>query len=161
MFLLRTLTTISSIKRGVTLTLVGEGSEQKNIQDYIAKHSLNDRVTIHPSTPRVEEYLKGASIVVLTSRYEGMSIAILEAMAAGRAVVALEHPGIDEYITHNKTGFVARSESQFVSQICTLIKNHQLRLRVGRNAHKAVLLKFSQTPIAIYTNILLSRATSL
>lgn len=161
LFLLHAFTKIRALNQEVTLTLLGEGSETKKIAHYVRAHSLEKSVSIHASTQDITTYLRGASAVVMTSFYEGMSIAILEAMAAGRAVVATYHPGADEYIKNNKTGFVARNEKEFIAYILKLLRNSRQRSRVSINAHRYVLAYFSSSPLAAYAKLLVPRPKTI
>ena len=83
---------------GAELLLVGEGS---------LGGVLVPGITEMGRTDRVADYLAAANMVVMPSRWEGMSLVMLEAMAAGRSVVATRCAGT-EVITWSRGGSVVR-----------------------------------------------------
>ena len=151
---MRAFTKILTVDPKITLTILGEGTEIKTLQKYIRLHSLKNNIFIRASSQHVSTYLKDASIVVMTSLYEGMSLAVLEAMAAGRVVVATSHPGADEYIKHNSTGFIASNEKEFIAYIHTLLHDKALRLRMSSDARQYALANFSHGPLKAYAKLL-------
>lgn len=77
-------------------------------------------------------------VYVQTSLWEGMPIAVLEAMALGKPVVATDIIGNRDLITHGKTGFLAQNSEDFVRLIHMLINDEDLRLRIGDAAAKYI-----------------------
>jgi len=77
-------------------------------------------------------------VYVQTSLWEGMPIAVLEAMALGKPVVATDIIGNRDLITHGKTGFLAQNSEDFVRLLRMLIDDEDLRLRIGDAATKYV-----------------------
>ncbi len=75
------------------LTLVGEGPERPRLEAMILALGLGDAVTLPGSSPDPSTTLRRSTLFVLPSREEGMSIALLEAMALGIPAVASEIPG--------------------------------------------------------------------
>ncbi len=84
------------------LVLVGEGPARDALQTNAPRsvHVIGNR-------DDVAELLEIADVVAMPSRWEGMSIAMLEAMAAGRSVVAADVPGVGETITAHAGAVVA------------------------------------------------------
>lgn len=74
------------------LDIVGEGREEKAFREQIAKYQLKDRITIHPFTNHIQEYYSGAQIYVLSSRWEGMPLVLVEAMSHGLPIVSSDLP---------------------------------------------------------------------
>jgi glycosyltransferase involved in cell wall biosynthesis len=73
--------------RSVRLDLVGSGPDESRLRELAAQLGMSDRVTFVGSTdPR--PYYRAADVVVLSSRWEGQSLVLLEAMACGAAVLA-------------------------------------------------------------------------
>jgi len=71
-----------------TLTIVGEGEDQKKILKKVEELGLSDRVRMHSGTTNVRQVLAGQQVVLMPSAWEGLGIVAMEAMAAGRLVVA-------------------------------------------------------------------------
>ena len=69
-----------------------EGETYRQLTRYIETNGLTDAVTIHPPTAHVEEVLKKASFFVLSSDYEGLPNALLEAMVMGVPCISTDCP---------------------------------------------------------------------
>ena len=74
------------------LDIVGEGTEEKTFREQIAKYQLEDRITIHPFTNHIQEYYSEAQVYVLSSRWEGMPLVLVEAMSHGLPIVTSDLP---------------------------------------------------------------------
>lgn len=74
------------------LDIVGEGVEEELYKSLIEKYHLEDRVFIHPFTNNVQDYYSNAQIYVLSSRWEGFGLVLVEAMAHGLPVVSSDLP---------------------------------------------------------------------
>ena len=75
-----------------TLDIVGEGVEEELYRSLIKKYNLEDRVTIHPFTNHIQDYYSNAQVYVLSSRWEGFGLVLVEAMAHGLPVVSSDLP---------------------------------------------------------------------
>jgi glycosyltransferase involved in cell wall biosynthesis len=75
------------------LTLVGEGPERPALEALVAELGLGDSVELAGAEADPSERLRGSDLFVLPSREEGMSVALLEAMAMGVPLVATAIPG--------------------------------------------------------------------
>ena len=74
------------------LDIVGEGVEEKLYRELINKYKLEDRILIHPFTNRIQEYYSQAQVYVLSSRWEGFGLVLVEAMAHGLPVISSDLP---------------------------------------------------------------------
>lgn len=88
------------------LALVGEGALQTELTVLAEKLGLAGRVHFCGYRADVPAVLADADLKVLTSDWEGLPGAILEAMAAGRAVVAPSVGGVPELVVHGETGWL-------------------------------------------------------
>jgi glycosyltransferase involved in cell wall biosynthesis len=75
-----------------TLDIVGEGVEEELYRSLIKKYNLEDRVTIHSFTNHIQDYYSRAQVYVLSSRWEGFGLVLVEAMAHGLPVVSSDLP---------------------------------------------------------------------
>ena len=71
---------------------MGEGKEENSFNELITKYKLEDRITIHPFTNNIQEHYSNAQIYVLSSRWEGMPLVLVEAMAHGLPIVTSDLP---------------------------------------------------------------------
>lgn len=79
-----------------TLDLVGEGVEEPMYRRLIGRYGLEGRVTIHPFTNHIQDYYSQAQVYVLSSRWEGFGLVLVEAMAHGLPVVSSNLPTSEE-----------------------------------------------------------------
>lgn len=74
------------------LDLVGEGPEEEMYRELIQKYQLENRISIHPFTNQIQTYYSQAQVYVLSSRWEGFGLVLVEAMAHGLPVVSSDLP---------------------------------------------------------------------
>ena len=74
------------------LDIVGEGVEEELYKSLIQKYHLEDRVFIHPFTNNIQDYYSKAQVYVLSSRWEGFGLVLVEAMAHGLPVISSDLP---------------------------------------------------------------------
>lgn len=119
------------------LTIIGEGEQKAMLEEKIRFRQLEGKIEILPFTSSVEDFYLKSSICVVTSRYEGFSMVLAEAMACGVPAVSFACPsGPAEIILEGKNGFLVPVGDQdfFVKRICQLIKNAELRKQMGKEA---------------------------
>jgi glycosyltransferase involved in cell wall biosynthesis len=115
--------------------IAGDGPERQRLERSIRQNRLQDRLTLLGHLPREEmdSLYRGADIVALTSRSEGIPLVFMEAMARGRIVLAPAITGIPELVVSGRTGFLyAPGELEsFVERILFL---HELMCKEDRSA---------------------------
>ena len=80
------------------LDIVGEGQQEETYLSLISKYQLGDRITIHPFTNQIQDYYSKAQVYVLSSRWEGMPLVLVEAMSHGLPVVTSDLPVCQEIL---------------------------------------------------------------
>jgi len=93
--------------KGVCGLLVGGGPLDGAIRAEVARLGAEDRIVIAPWQPDARALLAGADLLVLASRWEGQPTVVLEAMAAGVAVVATSCPGIADTVVDGRSALLA------------------------------------------------------
>lgn len=84
------------------------------------------------------EAMSKLDIYMQASRWEGLSVAVMEAMAAGLPVVATDVVGNRDLVQHGRTGWLAASEDGLVTGVRRLADDRALRLRCGTAARAYV-----------------------
>lgn len=120
----------------VKLLLVGSGILESQLKEYVVKRGIDDKVIFCGVRDDVPMVLASVDIFVLPSYTEGLSMALLEAMAAGRAIICSDIPSNRELVTHNQEGLLVNpyNPEELKSAIQLLCNDDLLRIRVGHNA---------------------------
>lgn len=148
--LLRVTARIHKLLPDASLLLVGSGRESDRITEEIARYGLKRNVTVSKPRTDIPTILERAKIAVYASESEGTPMFLLEAMAAGLPVVAMYFAGIDNIITHEKTGYICRTTTQFVSRVTALLKNPDLRQTMGRSGRDLIRHRYSADNLDTY-----------
>lgn len=124
-----------------TLHLYGDGEQKNMLENLIKDAKLQDVVIIHQPTPQIMDRYLESSIFVLTSRFEGLPMVLIEAMACGLPIVSFNCPwGPADIIKNEEDGFLVEylNTDDEAERICQLIENPQLRKTMGTNARKNI-----------------------
>lgn len=124
---------------------VGEGPLRADLKALIDSLGLRDTIDLVGSSGQVADYLAAADAFVLPSRLEGMSNAILEAMASGLPVIANAVGGNPELVAHGQTGLLceAGDPGAMVAALRRLMSDADLRQRMGHAARRRAQDMFS------------------
>jgi glycosyltransferase involved in cell wall biosynthesis len=130
--------------------IAGDGPERMALEQQIADLGLADHVRLLGHQPDILHLLYTFDVFVLSSRSEGRPVVLMEAMAAGRPIVATRVGGVEELLTHNESGLLAPAQNvQALTQaILALLRDHDHRRALGRAARQAAFQQFSLTRMA-------------
>ncbi len=118
------------------LDIFGEGKLEEEINNNIKKKELKN-IKIHPFTDTISQEYASSSICVLTSRFEGFSLILLEAMRHGLPCVSFNCPyGPKDLIDDNETGYIIDNNNieQFAEKLNYLIENTEVRKKFSEEA---------------------------
>lgn len=94
---------------------------------------------------QVREWLEQASVYVQTSRWEGMPLSVLQALAAGVPCVVNDAVGNRDAVRQGITGFVARNGDELVMTVQRLLQDETLRRRFSQAARRDAQERFSSS----------------
>lgn len=124
----------------------GGDGERKQAERLCKEKGIADYVTFlgWVRGTEKEKLLKECSIYVLPTYHEGMPMSILEAMSYGMAVVSTYVGGIPHIITDNENGLLCEAGDKVALQekLLKLLKDENLRERLGQNAYRMMARKF-------------------
>jgi len=133
------------------LTLAGTGDAESALKTLTERLGVAEQVRFAGFIPRqtMPEIYRQADIFVLPSRSEGMSIALLEAMASGLPVVVTDTGGTQELVSHGENGLVAgwADVERLAQALKQLLQDKALRESMGIVGRK-VALRFSWASVA-------------
>jgi glycosyltransferase involved in cell wall biosynthesis len=159
-----TLTLIEALGRAPelpTLTIVGDGPDRAAIEQAIEARGLGARVVLVGDVADAGSYLDRAAVFVLSTKSEGMPMAVLEAMAAGLPVVASAVGGIPEIVVDGQTGLLVQpgDPEALTAALRRLLGDSSLASRLGAAARRAAettnsLQQFQERHRALYERLL-------
>jgi glycosyltransferase involved in cell wall biosynthesis len=138
------------------LALAGIGELQPELEALSKTLGVADRITWTGFFMDIPGFLSALDIYVQPSINEGLSLSILEAMAAEKPVIATRVGSADEIIENENTGLVIQpgSVEAIVNSVKTLLNNPDLRKSQAKNAKKHVFEKYNvQKMVDRYTNL--------
>lgn len=96
---------------GAELAIVGEGEQRASLVALAARLGISDRARFVGYVDDVRPLIASADVALSSARSEGLGIALLEAMAMERAVIALPTGGVPEIVADGQTGWLAHGHS--------------------------------------------------
>jgi glycosyltransferase involved in cell wall biosynthesis len=125
--------------------LVGDGQHFEDIKKQVTALGLSDRTLFPGRLEEVRPWLSAMDIYLMTSEFEGLPIAMLEAMSMELPVVATAAGGIGEVIRDGKDGFLApvAEHEQLLQPLTQLLENESLRHEIGAVARRRAQDAFS------------------
>lgn len=117
--------------------ILGEGPERENLEQFIVEHHLQNRLILKGNVENVDEYLRQASIFVLTSKYEGLGLSMLEARAMKVPCVSFDIKMGPRELMHNEVdGYLVKAFdcNEMIQKIELLINNPKLRSQFAEKA---------------------------
>jgi L-malate glycosyltransferase len=135
---------IAQARTQIRLVVVGEGPERSNLERIAREHGLAERVSFTGAVPNVADYLRAADFFVLPSQSEGLSNALLEAMACGLSCLAPPVSGVDELFAGGRGIVVASEEAEAWGRALErLAADPEQSRRLGARARELVCADFT------------------
>ncbi len=122
------------------LIIYGEGKLRKNLEDYINEKELQGKVFLPGNVDNIKDRIYESSMFVLSSNYEGMPNALMEAMALGLPVISTDCPcgGPRFLIQNNKNGILVENGNveELENAMKKILENPDFASELGKNANK-------------------------
>ena len=120
---------------------IGDGELRSELEQVISNHGMQAQIRVLGWRQDVAALLSGLDIFVLPSRWEGMPLAILEAMASSLPVIASDISGNRDLVSPGVDGilFDSDNDEQLVDGIMSLVNAAGMRDEMGVNARSKVL----------------------
>lgn len=149
------------------LVIVGDGPLRPALERRAKERGLNGTVRFLGAVPRAARLLPHFDVFVLSSVWEGMSNGLLEAMAAGRPVVATRVGGNPEVIVDGESGLLVppRDPQAMADAVLRLLRDPELARRMGAAASRRVEAEFTLPRMVgrlerLYDELLAQRAAA-
>lgn len=127
------------------LVVVGDGPLEDECRKLILKLNLQDRIDLAGYQKNSKAYYKIFDIFLLSSHYEGLPYALLEAMIMGIPSVGTDVVGIRDLIIHGETGYLAKEEDHegFAKAVINLLENPALLSSFSENAKRITKMNYN------------------
>ena len=134
------------------LVVVGAGPLEHHLKDLSRRLDLQNSVMFlgYVSDERIRRLLASADVVVVPSIFEGSPLVLLEAMAAGKPIVASAVQGIPEVVKPDFSGLLVKPRNIYEIEhaIVRLLKDREFANYLGENARQAIIEDYSWEKIA-------------
>lgn len=111
------------LSENVALLLVGDGETKQECEKLVASMSLEKRVFFVGQRMDIPQLLKTADIIVLSSKYEGLSLSSIEGMASGNPFIASDVPGLSDVVKDAGVLFEQGNSEELAKIILKLLHN--------------------------------------
>lgn len=117
----------------VRLVVIGDGPELPQMEKFVRENGLTDTVSLVGRRTREEirEIYARADVFVAPANLESFGIAALEARCAGLPVVAKSQTGIREFVTHEREGLLASTDTDMARELTRVVNDRELRERMA------------------------------
>jgi glycosyltransferase involved in cell wall biosynthesis len=129
----------------VHFLLVGDGPERDHLHARASALRLDDAVHFTGAHTDVRPFLAAMDVFLISSIFEGLPVALLEAMSMQRAIVSTSVGGVPEVVRHGTNGLLvpAGHPNLLAEAVLQLLTSHALRAECGRAARQTVIDYFS------------------
>ncbi len=145
--LLRTFSAIQNQFPRLSLEIIGEGPERPGLQKLADDLGIAAKVNFRGRQGRrqVADAMRRATVFALPSRYEGLGCVYLEAMSAGKPVIACRGQGIEEVVEQGVNGcLIGAGDLQELTHTLTqLLQQPEMRRKMGQAARRTILQGYS------------------
>ncbi|MFH0839008.1 MAG: glycosyltransferase family 4 protein [Candidatus Omnitrophota bacterium] len=137
----------------IGFVIIGNGPHQHVLKERVASYQLGENVKFIDEVLDTRPYLHSIDIFVLTSLQEGLGLSLIEAMAAGKPVIATNVGGVCTLIKHERTGILIppRNPEALKSSILRLLAEKEFSKTLSRNAQDFISKNFSLEDMATKT----------
>jgi glycosyltransferase involved in cell wall biosynthesis len=130
---------------GAIFVFAGDGPERSALERQASELGIADRVWFLGNRDDVPALLDQCDLFVLPCLFEGLPLSVLEAMAAGKPVIASAIGGTDEAVSHGETGLLVppADPRALALAINTLLSDRELAQRLAAAGQRRAIAEFS------------------
>ncbi|MEI2413894.1 glycosyltransferase [Ligilactobacillus salivarius] len=125
------------------MLLVGDGEELPAIKDKIKEYELEERILTPGKTDDIKKYFLQSSVLLLSSRWEGMPMIVLESLEMGCPIVAFDIDAMGPLVTNGIEGLIVKNKQDanaYAQAMLKIAENQALRDQM----HQAAIQKSRQ-----------------
>ncbi len=147
--LIETYHTSGLTEKNIKLYICGDGEDKKSLEKLISRLQLENHVRLLGFVENVDEYIRNAKFLVLSSRVEGFPMVLLEALQQQTPVIAFDcKSGPNEIIQHKINGLLVENQNfaNLKDAMILLIENFELYTKCKQNTVSSIN-KFTENPV--------------
>lgn len=112
---------------GWRLDIFGKGTEEETLKRMIKEADMGGKITLCGNTTEVEKELSDSAVYLLSSRWEGMPMCVLEALAVGLPIVAFDIPAMKMLVKDDLEGYLVKAcdTNEFARSMVSIATNRQ------------------------------------
>jgi len=155
-FIIDIFSEILKIKEDSIFIIIGNGEEKTKYEKLIKENGLENKIFLLGNINNASKYLKGLDFFILPSRYEGLSLTLIEALNSGVPILASNVGGNNEIINMEEEIFKVNNKEDFLYKFKKLIEDENLKYKIRENnlkqSEKFKLEKMAEEYIKIYNS---------
>lgn len=137
-YLIEAVSKLSKTYPKLKLKLIGDGNEKESLEELVRSLKIEEKVEFVGRVPheKVLRYYQEASVFVLPSLNEGMSNAMLEALAVGLPILATDTGGSKKVISEGQNGYIIKMKDSddIVEKLEKILSDQELLRKMGENS---------------------------
>ncbi|MEX0930077.1 MAG: glycosyltransferase, partial [Candidatus Paceibacterota bacterium] len=131
-FLIKQMVAVAQTHSEVIAVIIGDGPEHDTLRELIKAHNLETRVYLTGEVPEASRYLRGVDVFVLPSRYEGLSVTLIETLFAGVPVLTSDVGGaVEQFEQAPFQVYPLDNGEEFRKRLTRLIENPEVRAELA------------------------------
>ncbi len=147
--LMHSLKELEKIDRKWKITIIGSGPEENKIKELAKQLQIDSKTKFLPHSEKLEGYYMNADIYVMTSRFEGLPLVLIEAQSFGLPCVSFDCPtGPREVITHGENGLLVEvgNTKKMAQELFRVARSKELYASCSKSA-KETSKKYSPNEV--------------
>lgn len=132
-FLINNFPKIIAAKKNAVLVIIGGGREKNIYQNLINSQGLNDKIFLLDEIAGAYQYINGLDLFTLPSRYEGLSITLIEALSSQIPTIASDVGGNSELLADERELFRLNDIKDFTDKLKLIINDNKIKEELVRH----------------------------
>lgn len=130
---------VVAMRPDAKLGIIGTGNLEQELRDIVEAKGLQKNISFLGFQSNPYKILHDAKIMLMTSRWEGLPMCVLESMVLGVPVVSTPTDGVKEVVQSGENGFLGEANEALVEAIIDLLDNEEKRALMGRRAQQHIM----------------------
>ncbi len=138
------------------LKIIGNGEDKFLLKSEIKRLGMEEYIEILEATKKIDKYYQNASVFLMTSRWEGLPMVLIECQVYGLPVISYDcKTGPSEIISNGENGILVEDGNfdKFLSALIEVTSSDTLRNKLGEGARKRAVFFFPDRIIPLWINL--------